>query len=207
MKKRLFCMFLALIMSFSLGTMALADNTANMFIPPETMTGTITADDGKQISITGTLVNMARPMSVTSNEISATYKYLVPDASVIFSGDHTMTGQDTGQSSIVYLTISYKYTQGLPTMYLLTSVSGYWAMTDAKASVESASVTYGCSHLADIPQTGSANVSNYFDISTGFDTYIYEELGVMGCTLTVNYIMGSSRRWSTTFTNNLFNNP
>ena len=51
------------------------------------------------------------------------------------------------------------------------------------------------------------SVNNYFDISTGFTDYVVPDvLAVMGANLTVNYLMGTSRRWSFTLTNNLFNN-
>ena len=97
-----------------------------------------------------------------------------------------------------------------PTEYLLTRVSGYWEISAQKVSVESAKLSYGCSGTFPSPTTQSVtdiSVNNYFDISTGFTDYVVPDvLAVMGANLTVNYLMGTSRRWSFTLTNNLFNN-
>ncbi len=166
----------------------------------------MTTDDGKVLSITGTLVNTAQPMSLGERTVSATYEYLVPNASTYLNGNTSIEFIDPGYVSKVYLTIYYSYTHDLPSMYLLKSVSGYWIMTDSNARVESATLVYGCTDLAHVPQTATTSVTNHFNIDTGFDTYIYSDVGVMGCNLTVNYVRGSSR-WSATFTNNLFNNP
>ena len=52
-------------------------------------------------------------------------------------------------------------------------------------------------------QSQTQSVSNNFNIATGFTTYIMEDdIGSMiGASLTLNYLIGTSRRWSFTLDN------
>lgn len=124
------------------------------------------------------------------------------------NGSTTVDSADGGNASRVYLTIGYSM-QNTPTEYKLTSVSGRWTLEDSRVSVTSASLTYGCSGLfpVTVTQTGSReHVSNPFSISTGFKSYVVGSYcGVMGAHLTLTYLMGSSRTWTFTLDNTLFN--
>lgn len=124
-------------------------------------------------------------------------------------GSTTESDHDGAYASTVYLTIHYSH-KNTPTEYLLTKVSGHWVISNSNVSVESARVSYGCSGLFPTPATQSVadrSVSNYFSINTGFTKYVTSATNaVMGANLTVNYLMGTSRRWSFTLSNILFNN-
>lgn len=93
-------------------------------------------------------------------------------------------------------------------MYLLTSVSGYWVVDDHQVFTPSASLYYGCSDPGITQSTYAfpISVNNHFNVDTDFTTYVRQEYGVMGANLTVNYQMGSSRKWSFSLPNTLFNN-
>ena len=168
--------------------------------------GILTSETGEQYTIEGALVSFARTMG-TDMDNAVTYRYDLPLSSGS-GGSSTVYDYDSGIVSTVYLTIHYT-TQNSPTEYLLTKVSGYWDVFDEKASVESAKLSYGCSgRFPSVTTQSKTNVSvtNHFSISTGFKKYVCADTwSVLGANLTVNYLMGTSRRWSFTLENNLFN--
>lgn len=142
-----------------------------------------------------------------NSDKSITYRYNLP--SVARAGaSSTVHDNDGGYASTVYLTISYD-SKGSPSTYLLKQVSGYWLVSDPNVSVTSAKLNYGCTGTFPTPTTQSVtgvSVSNYFTKNTGFTDYISDAYGaVLGANLTLTYKMGSSRTWSFTLTNNLFN--
>lgn len=207
--KKIISLILAMAMCLSLcvQTFAKENDGVNVENVPEMM-GILRTDDGKEYTIKGVLVSVA-PMSRAANDAcSATYRYDLP-VSPQANDSTTESDHDGAAASTVYLTIHYTH-RNTPTEYLLTRVSGYWEISAQKVSVESAKLSYGCSGTFPSPTTQSVtdiSVNNYFDISTGFTDYVVPDvLAVMGANLTVNYLMGTSRRWSFTLTNNLFNN-
>ncbi|WP_312943122.1 hypothetical protein [Oscillibacter sp.] len=209
MKKKMMSLALALVMCLSLCVPAFAaDSNVSLSGATPEMIGVLTTEDGAQHIIEGTLVSMSPLTRSIGNNNSVTYKYDLP-ASLRASGSTTESDHDGAIASTVYLTINYAH-QNTPTEYLLTSVSGHWVITDQKASVESATVSYGCSGLFPRPTTQSVldrSVANYFNISTSFTNYVASDThAVMGANLTVNYLMGTAWRWSFTLTNILFNN-
>lgn len=134
-------------------------------------------------------------------EINVTYAF---DLATSPEYELTAHSANSGYASTVYLTIGYKYAEEW--MCLLTSVSGYWVISDPKASVESASVHYECTGLGQpASQSQTRSVSNNFSINTGFSTYVFENdiYSTIGASLTVNYLIGTSRRWSFTLNNSL----
>lgn len=169
--------------------------------------GILTADDGTQLVIYGEVVSAIQPLSVDSGS-SVTYRFDIPAASNI-GGSATVYDHDGGLSSTVYLTLDYK-TRNTPTEYLLTRVSGYWVISDPKASVESAAVSYGCNGTfpksVNYQSTFDVPVNNYFSIYTGFTQYVAgDSCAIVGAYLTVNYLMGTARRWDFTLYNTLIN--
>ncbi len=166
--------------------------------------GILRLDDGSQHQIIGTAVYGVQRSNHTENAV--TYTFTIPK-SLTRGGSSTIYEPDDGYSSTVYLTINYT-TRNDGAEYLLTSVSGYWDIHDWRVSVESAFLSYGCTSYASLITQSIRDVAvgNDFDITTNFSQYIPEQYGVMGANLTVNYLMGTSRRWSFTLTNNLFNN-
>lgn len=192
------CMLCTLTLSVSAQEIAFIDSSIRNVV------GVLTLDDGSQHQIVGTAVYGHQRSGQTDNAI--TYAFAVP-ASLAAGGSTTIHDWDDGNASIVYLTINYDISDD-GSRYLLTSVSGYWVIEDRYASVESASLTYGCAStlIGRTQRASNVTVSNNFYISTGFTQYIPEVDGVMGANLTVNYLIGTSRRWSFTLTNNLFNN-
>lgn len=197
--KKLICLLLVLSILASTTPIAFAD------VSSEEMIGILTSEDGRQFQILGSLMETRD----CNGNTMATYRFDVP-RSIMTGGSSTIYDYDGGYASTVYLTITYSM-QNSPSEYLLTGVSGHWIITDPNASVESATVSYGCSAgtPADYNQyVLDAPVSNYFSIPTGFTEYILGTAfgAVLGANLTVNYIMGSTRRWSFTLQNNLINN-
>lgn len=169
--------------------------------------GVLMSDDGEQILIEGRVCNSMRTQAGNGGAI--TYEYAIPASVTRATGSSlTVDAPDDGYASHVYLTISYK-TQNTPTEYLLTGVSGRWTIEDPNVAVLSTSLTYGYSGWfpAYAGQNKTIeNVSNPFSYSTGFSSYIVSQGAVMGTNLTLNYLMGSTRKWSFTLVNNLFNN-
>ena len=212
MKKRFVSLLLAFVMCLGLcvPTYAVEENAMNPDMPSG-MVGVLTTEDGTQYTIAGKLIATAQPLSLT-DDFSVTYQYDLP-AEPRAGGSKTEYGSDGAYASTVYLTISYSTMDSPPlTAYRLNRVSGYWTISDPKASVESARVSYGCSGRDPSAsqlriQTDEKSVSNNFDKATGFQYYVEDGLGaVLGAHLTVNYLMGTSRRWSFTLDNILFNN-
>lgn len=214
MKEKLVSLFLALVMCLGLCVPAFAADTSSPSPEeiPSTVTGILTIEDGTQYPITGRLVATAQPASL-SDDISMTYQYNLP-ADPRAGGSKTEHGVDGGYASTVYLTITYSSnTSGPLPAYLLTRVSGYWSISDSKASVESAYLSYGCTGkdptdmISHDQHVWDKSVNNHFSVSTGFRYYVEDGLGgAVGANLTVNYLMGTARRWSFTLYNNLFNN-
>jgi hypothetical protein len=175
--------------------------------PVPIASGRLTFEDGTCCDIEGKLVSTNTQCRSSSPIHELTYQFDIL-ASNIQDASLTVSQLDDTVSSRVYLTIYYS-SQNSPTEYLLTAVSGYWELKDSRVSVESATVTYGCSgffptattqHAWDVP------VSNNFTCYTGFTNFVNANGGVMGAHLTVNYLMGTARRWSFTISNLLFNN-
>ena len=174
---------------------------------------TVFAADGEILSdVPATMQGVLTDSVATNSEdgvASLTYEFDVPMVQAApTNGSTTVDSADGGNASRVYLTIGYSM-QNTPTEYKLTSVSGRWTLEDSRVSVTSASLTYGCSGLfpVTVTQTGSReHVSNPFSISTGFKSYVVGAYcGVMGAHLTLTYLMGSSRTWTFTLDNTLFN--
>lgn len=207
MRKRIVALFLVLTMAVCLMPVsAFADNAKRDYqnnLP--NMTGVLVGDDGSRYIIEGTVVSIERFLISDTN--SATIKYELP-AAIMNRTSITEDGIDGGIASVVYLTITYS-SKNTPKEYLLTNVSGYWDITDSKTTVESAYLSYGCSGMFPNPTSQAVNdlpVTNDFDEDTGFTNYVTSDIyAVMGANLTLNYLMGASRRWSFTLTNNLFN--
>lgn len=207
MIKKVMSLVLASLITLSAFEFAFAADIKSEVISSP-MIGILTADDGTQTEVEGILVSTSTaPTRSGLIDKEATYRYdleVLPRA----DGSKTESDVDGGYCSTVYLTIKYS-SKNSPTEYLLTGVSGYWTITDGKASVESAKLSYGCSGRFPEPVTQSItnkSVNNHFNISTGFNKYVTSDVyGVLGANLTVNYLMGTSRRWSFTLSNNLFN--
>ena len=206
--KRVVSCLLALVMTLIMPLTVFAADGEILSDVPATMQGVLTSDDGIKIFVEGKLCD-----SVATNSedgvASLTYEFDVPMVQAApTNGSTTVDSADGGNASRVYLTIGYSM-QNTPTEYKLTSVSGRWTLEDSRVSVTSTSLTYGCSGLfpVTVTQTGSReHVSNPFSISTGFKSYVVGAYcGVMGAHLTLTYLMGSSRTWTFTLDNTLFN--
>ncbi len=197
MKKTL-ASILALAFCFAVCMSAYAIDVEPYAAAP-TMTGYLYDDEGNCVEVTGYLVetNNIAPLSAERNT-SLTYAYYL--SSTDFS--NTASEPDSGYSSTVYLTINYttrpieNYTESL-----LTSVSGSWEIHDSRVSVTSANVSYSCIGLGTAYQSGSSSVSNNIPISTGFTRYASEVDQTLGATLTLKYLMGTSRTWTFTLQN------
>lgn len=112
-----------------------ADNTQRFVI------GHIYDEEGNLVEAVEGRVISVTPKRI-SDEVRVTYAV---DLSTNAEYELTAHSPDSGHASTVYLTIGYKYAEAW--MCLLTSVSGYWVISDPKASVESASVHYECTGL------------------------------------------------------------
>lgn len=204
MKRKLFSVILVAAMFMSVNAVCYAEVAGydNSNVIPVS-TGTLVADDGTQYVIEG------EPVAVAAAENSAdkavTYRYDVPVPKA--GGSTTVHDNDGALASTVYLTISYN-TRNTPTEYLLTGVSGYWTISDSRVSVKSAYASYGCSGRFPqytVQSKTNVSVKNHFSLKTGFKDYVVgDTLAVMGASLKVNYIMGSTRTWSFTLNNHLF---
>lgn len=203
--KKLISLFICLVIIItSLPISVYASDINSTHEYQDAMEGILTSYDGNQYVITGTLISSDQQMY--SNTSSATYAYNIPASLLSSGGSNTEYSPDSGYASTVYLTVYYSHRNDR-TEYLLTRVSGYWIISDENASVESASVYYGYSCDGPfIREYDTEDVNNYFSFSTGFTTYIPEAFSAMGAHLTVNYLIGTSRRWSFTLTNLVFNN-
>lgn len=172
----------------------------------EPVYGVLTSEDGEQILVEGRVCDTMQTRAGDAGAV--TYEFAIPASVARTNGSTSVDSPDSGYVSHVYLTINYKM-RNTPTEYLLTSVSGSWTIEDPNVAVLSTSLTYGCSGwfpaIATQEDTKN-NVSNPFSYNTGFSKYIIADGAVMGANLTLNYLMGSSRKWSFTLTNNLFNN-
>lgn len=204
-------LFLVVSMIISVPVCAL-EPVEEKTITPTTPIGYLVSDDGVVYEIEGKLVNA--PCAVMSNEsnegIPQTYMYDLSSLSHRAGGSNTVHDTDKMLVSTVYLTINYSYyTDSVKgDMYLLTSVSGYWVVDDHQVFTPSASLYYGCSDpgITQSTYVFPISVNNHFSVDTDFTTYVRQEYGVMGANLTVNYQMGSSRKWSFSLPNTLFNN-
>ena len=203
MKKKFLSLLLALAMCLSLSVPAQAaatDTKPNTLNP--NVAGVLTTEDGSQLLIEGALVST---LVKRNGDCEATYQYSIPAAFTRGSGTSSMDEIDSGYASHVYLTLHYNHRNN-QTEYLLTRVSGYWVILDSSATVESAFLTYAC-NCGNIGQyVWDRSVSNNFNIATGFTTYVENYgSGNLGAQLTLNYLIGNSRRWSFTLNNTLFN--
>lgn len=194
-------------------------------VMPSTMTACLTGDQGNTEYVIGHLINVESGNVVSHNQpnvtnedsdISATYLFNVYSNGETMSAQTlsttiTESGIDPGYCSEVYLTIKCNHTGDIPDEYLLKNVSGYWRISDPKASVKSAKLQYSCRNLAI---SGSVNqvvynksVSNNFSVNTGFSVYVPKgEFGSMiGASLNLTYLMGTARTWTFTLQNLLDN--
>lgn len=201
--KRFLCLFLSILMISIVPITALAEGTDSN----KPAYGILTSEDGKQFLIEGRLCDSMQ--TCAGNEATITYEYTIPVSAVrATNSSTTVDSPDDGYVSHIYLTLNYQ-TQNTPTEYLLTGVSGRWTIDDPNVAVLSTSLTYGYSGWfpAYASQNNTIkNVSNPFSYSTGFSSYILSDGAVMGANLTLDYLMGTSRKWSFTLVNNLFNN-
>lgn len=199
--KKLVALFLSALLILT-PCVAFAQESVN--VPCSPIVGYLADDEGNIIEVPGFIVESASVNS-SSGDASVTYGFNVPLSSgSTGSGEYTESSPDSAYESHVYLTIYYK-TRNNNSEYLLTSVSGYWEIEHPyNTSVTSASVRYGCSDLVTT-QSQLRSVGNNFSFNTGFSTYITKAAGVMGANLTLKYLMGTSRKWTFTLTNNLFN--
>lgn len=208
LKKRFTSLFLALAMVLGLSGQAFAAEVQGdeQEIAP-VGTARLVCEDGREYDIAGELVSTSSrlaTMSAGDMITEQTYRYEIP-AALTAGGETTIHDNDGGYASTVYLTICWETVGG---KYLLTNVSGHWEISDYNASVESTSLVFGCTG-GEATQTNwlnPASVGNYFNVNTGFKTHVSSFGGVMGANWTLNYLMGTSRRWKFTITNNLFNN-
>lgn len=206
MKKKWISFFMAIVMSLCLWVPVFASSNTH-YEPHSNPTGVLTTDDGTRYLVEGVPVNVAKTTKINDSTF-VTYRYDIP---TLYSagGSTEVHAPDDGYSSTVYLTIQYN-TRNTPTEYLLTRVSGYWEIADPRVSVESASVSYGCSgafpSLTAHQSVLNVPVTNNFGIDTGFTDYVASgSVATVGANLTVNYLMGTSRRWSFTLENNIVN--
>ncbi len=207
MKKKVFSMFLAIMMLCPIITpvYAIEIEKPTIKIPPA-MRGVVTDMDGNQYVVEGVLVETLQPQN--NGEISATYRYDVPMRAA--TGSITEEGIDGGYCSRVYLTIYfnrdiYEDNEAVNT-YLLTRVSGEWELSVSNTRIESAYLSYTCtSVIPHISQSAfDVEVDNNFNVYTGFTRYVPETpAALVSASLTVNYIMGTTRRWSFTLINEL----
>ena len=196
---------LALLISFSMICMIVSNSTvAESFsepLPeriPQSVVGYLQSDDCNTEIVKGELINLR--CSSAPNHFAATYAY-----TVTLEHSNTVSGPDSGYSSTVFLTIEY-ITRNTYTEYLLTSVSGYWLISDDRVTVTDAELLYACSGANPLPvyQRDTVDVSNFFSQNTNFTSYITEYLGTLGANLTLTYKMGTSRTWTFTLSNTLF---
>lgn len=209
--KRILSFCLAVLLLISMMPMtAMAAEMEDQYVNAGNMDknyGILTTEDGKQYLIEGTIVE-ENSRSNRNGEQTITYKYDIPSAPATrLSSD--ASGDDGGYVSTVYVTVHYA-SRNVPVEYLLTKVTGRWEIRDSRVSVESAELSYGCNGF--FPETVTTQsvfgvpVGNNFSVSTGFKKYVCIDVGaVIGSNLTVNYLMGTSRRWSFTLQNTLVN--
>lgn len=206
--KKILCFVLVIILTFTFSVSAFAAS-GDFYTSVDThaMYGILTSDEGEAIIIEGKLCNSNNQLGMNANAL--TYEFAVPALASPTNGSTTIDAPDSAYVSRVYLTISYSM-RNTPTEYKLTRVSGRWTIEDPRVSVTSSSLTYGCSGLfpSVVTQTGSReHLSNPFSINTGFTSYVVGDYcAVMGAHLTLTYLMGTSRTWTFTIDNMLFNN-
>lgn len=167
--------------------------------------GCLTDENGNTEVVEGRLIDTVAPAS-----IGETAKRIY--AFTLYETENVLTakGKDGAYTSDVYLTIEYLETNEYPASYLLTAVSGYWEITSPNIRIESASLIYACrgtareNHQAFVlSQYNTLSVQNYFSYNTGFDEYVCD-FGItasVGAQLTLNYLMGTTRRWTFTLNN------
>lgn len=217
MKKRFLSLLLALSMTLGLSapTLAADENQSNLgAIDASEMVGILTADDGTEYVVQGTLVDVNNTVSAFSlgeSETALTYKFSIPASVFSGGGSNWESGQDTNSLTEAFLTVHYStravQEPGVSDMfneYLLTRITGYWSENSPNVTVDHGVLEYRC-YMGDDPlaeqQTGTKTVSNYFDVSTGFSRYVYSSIAVFGAILTVHVTMGS-RNWTFKVINN-----
>ena len=190
----------------------------------DAMSAYLVDDEGNTEIAVGYLVETNQHVSVGTSQVQnisetddllyATYAFdLYSDGDTITprlpSTETTKSDNDSGYCSRVYLTIKCYNTRDTPTEYLLYNVSGYWVISDSKASVKSAKLTYGCvTGVIDGSESQivyDRAVGNNFSINTGFTIYA-PSIGfgsTLGANLTLTYLMGTARTWTFTLYNNL----
>lgn len=222
MRKRIISLALAIIIVCSLSIHALASSASIPEIP-EKMTGYLYNDESGSIEIVGTLID-ARPVlanntfareansstNLQGTEWAATYEY----TAVTPRSNHTVTVDDKDGAFTVHAYLTVHYVSSNETdvgELLLIGVSGRWEILSANnVSVESASVEYNCSGFSPdsgwVSQNKTRTVANNFIFQTNFTEKISAINGSLGAILTLNMLMGTTRRWTFTIDNTPFFN-
>lgn len=184
--KRTISVVLLISLVFAIFSSSLAVNRVNELFP-EIKVGHIYDSEGNKIQTVGHLVNISS-LDLNNSEIAVTYEYVLRAPNV------TVEQPDDGYSGTVYLTNHYSVSGS---KYLLTEVSGYWEMHDVNARVISAYVDYYNDAINTSFQRGSADVSNYFSVSTGFTEYGYNtDAFTIGSVLYLTIRIGTSRTYT-----------
>ena len=197
--KKIISFILALVCCFSPVSVFAQMLPSNSFSNP---IGYLTDENGNTIEIEGFIVNNDIAPLADNDEFSQTYGFNVPLS--VAPNDHTLSGPDDGYESTIYLTLYYTTKNEGATLYRLNAVAGRWVINNPNnVSVTSAFLRYGCSDAISFSQAGSCYVENNFHVATGFANYITTYGAGMGANLTLKYLMGNSRTWTFTFTNNI----
>lgn len=206
--KKAFALVLVLSIILTSTLCVSAQENSTTIQPAQQVTAQLVDDLGNSTSITGYLIDSYNARSLNTDS-SVTYAYQIYENQLI------KEGSDSTLSSRVILTIFYNTytTSSGDTAYLLTRVSGSWAIQDAHVTVPYAHVRYTCqgvrpNGLPFINQTQDYEPTAYlcgFNITTGFNEYVISGvMGILGATMTLNYERGS-RTWTFVMQNNLFN--
>ena len=209
-------LLMATVMCYGLCLPASATNSASeeKMVPATEMIGCLKSPEGDVELIVGRLVETQTidALGLNGDDLAATYEFNLYSDGTSLTGvaehKNTVSGSDNTYSAKITLTIYYNVDESVyPYTYKLTRVSGNWRVTDSKATVTSAHVTSVCKDQNNPNQEDVREVSNNFDFNTGFTSYIAKETlsNYLGATLTLDFLMGTSRTYSGVFSNILFN--
>lgn len=189
--KRTLSVLLSFFMIFNFCLSSLAIDTV---ITTHTI-GVLKDESGQSIPVEGKLIKQqltATPTELGFLDFSTanTYecKIFVPESSRGIDGStyRPLEANDITYSVTAYLTVYYSYRNMNPTQgntsYLLTRVTGHYTQgSDPAIEVTSSQLEYGCTDGDFIEQyVPYHEVSNPFDINTGFTTYCEMYLGAAG---------------------------
>ena len=217
MEKKICAVLMAVILCFTLGktvytvsaTEYPADNFAD-FVNQSGLCATIRDDQTGDLYYLDIVVE-----EVDRSDNSVKYGVYIP--SRLLNGENTIDGYDNSYSAYCTLKIKYQlqeYSMGISGgyAYLLTEVSGTWAVQVYNVSVTDVSVTYGCSGAGyNGPVTQVNTIEPYwygggFSQLTGFTSYVLDYWdGDVGAYMTLRFQMGSTRSWSFTMMNKILN--